>query len=61
MSRKLTRRHVLAAGAALGATASRRRSVSAQGAKKATKVHDFETYADVAKAEQEGAARLLLP
>jgi iron(III) transport system substrate-binding protein len=45
---------VLAAGAALGATALAAPRVSAQGAKKATKVHDFETYADVAKAEQEG-------
>src|SRR4249920_161042 len=52
---KITRRHVLKAGAALGATAFAAPNLSAQGAKKVTKVHDFETYADVAKAEQEGA------
>jgi len=51
---KITRRHVLATGAALGASAFAAPHVSAQGAKKATKVHDFETYADVAKAEAEG-------
>src|SRR4249920_2389199 len=51
---KITRRHVLKAGAALGATAFAAPNLSAQGAKKVTKVHDFETYADVAKAEAEG-------
>src|SRR5262245_36076783 len=53
---KLTRRHVLKAGAAAAATTVfAAPNVSAQGAKKVTKVHDFETYADVAKAEQEGS------
>src|SRR3954464_15023301 len=55
MSKQITRRHVLKTGIALGATAFAAPRVSAQAAKKATKVHDFETYADVAKAEQEGA------
>src|SRR4051795_8230707 len=55
MSKQITRRHVLKAGAALAATAFVAPHLSAQGAKKATKVHDFDTYADVAKAEQEGA------
>src|SRR6476619_1704735 len=55
MSTKITRRHVLKTGAALGAAAIAAPHVSAQGARKATKVHDFETFADVAKAEQEGA------
>src|SRR4051794_1350568 len=54
MSRIITRRHVLKAGAALGATALAAPHVSAQGAKTPTKVHDFLTFADVAKAEQEG-------
>ena len=54
MTNKLTRRHVLKAGAALGATAFAAPRVSAQGAKTPTKVLDFMTYADVAKAEQEG-------
>jgi iron(III) transport system substrate-binding protein len=54
MSNKITRRHVLKAGAALGATAFAAPRVSAQGAKTPTKVHDFLTYADVAKAEAEG-------
>ena len=53
MSNKITRRHVLKAGAALGATFAAPR-VSAQGAKTPTNVHDFLTYADVAKAEAEG-------
>ena len=54
MSTKITRRHVLKTGAALGAAAIAAPHVSAQSARKATKVHDFETFADVAKAEQEG-------
>jgi iron(III) transport system substrate-binding protein len=49
-----TRRHMLKVGAALAATAFAAPRVSAQGAKTPTKVHDFLTYADVAKAEQEG-------
>src|SRR5947207_10429630 len=52
---KPTRRHVLQTGAALAATSFAAPRVSAQGAKTPTKVLDFETYADVAKAEQEGA------
>jgi iron(III) transport system substrate-binding protein len=52
---KFTRRHVLQAGAALGATAFAAPRVSAQGAKTPTKVLDFTTYADVAKAEAEGS------
>ncbi len=55
MTNRITRRHVLKAGAALGATAFAAPHVSAQGARKATKVLDFETYADVAKAEAEGS------
>ena len=54
MTNKLTRRHVLKAGAALAATALAAPRVSAQGAKTPTKVLDFLTYADVAKAEAEG-------
>ena len=54
MSDNITRRHVLKAGAALGATAFGAPRVSAQGAKTPTKVLDFTTYADVAKAEAEG-------
>src|SRR5881227_247142 len=54
MSRTITRRHVLKAGAALGASALSAPQVSAQGAKQPTKVHDFLTSADVAKAEAEG-------
>src|SRR5947209_18505483 len=54
MSRTITRRHVLRAGAALGATALAAPRVSAQAAKTPTKVLDFMTNADVAKAEQEG-------
>src|SRR3954466_11494668 len=50
-----TRRHVLKAGAALAATSFALPRVSAQGSKTPTKVLDFLTYADVAKAEQEGA------
>lgn len=50
-----TRRSVLTSGAALAATAFAAPRVSAQGGKTPTKVHDFLTYADVAKAEQEGA------
>ena len=52
---KLTRRHLLQAGAALAATPVFAPAVSAQGARTPTKVHDFTTYADVAKAEQEGS------
>src|SRR5262249_401738 len=52
---KLTRRHVLKSGAAVAATAFAAPRVSAQGAKQPTKVLDFLTNADVAKAEQEGA------
>jgi len=54
MSKNITRRHVLKTGAALGATALAAPRVSAQGAKTPTKVLDFTTYADVAKAEAEG-------
>ena len=50
-----TRRQVLTTGAALAATALAAPRVSAQGGKTPTKVHDFLTFADVAKAEQEGA------
>src|SRR3954469_20242000 len=50
-----TRRHVLKAGAALAATSFAMPRLSAQGGKTPTKVLDFLTYADVAKAEQEGA------
>src|SRR3954462_5811828 len=53
--RNPTRRHLLQAGAALAATPVFAPAVSAQGARTPTKVHDFTTYADVAKAEQEGA------
>jgi len=52
---KLTRRHLLQAGAALAATPVFAPAVSAQGARTPAKVHDFTTYADVAKAEQEGS------
>src|SRR5947207_3122265 len=51
---KPTRRHVLQTGAALAATSFAAPRVSAQGAKTPTKVLDFTTYADVAKAEAEG-------
>ena len=51
MPNKLTRRHVLQAGAALAATAFAAPHVSAQGARTPTKVLDFLTFADVAKAE----------
>src|SRR5712675_2181598 len=51
---KLTRRHVLKTGAALAATSFAAPRVSAQGAKTPTKVLDFLTYADIAKAEAEG-------
>src|SRR5437764_12315378 len=54
MPNTITRRHVLTAGAALGAAAFAAPRVSAQGARAPTKVVDFTTYADVAKAEQEG-------
>jgi iron(III) transport system substrate-binding protein len=50
---KFTRRQMLQVGAAL-ATPMFAPRVSAQGAKTPTKVHDFTTYADLAKAEQEG-------
>jgi iron(III) transport system substrate-binding protein len=49
-----TRRQVLKISAALAATALAAPRVSAQGARTPTKVHDFLTYADVAKAEAEG-------
>src|SRR5215208_6859183 len=55
MSKAFTRRRVLQAGAAVAATSFAASHVWAQGAKTATKVHDFTTYADVAKAEQEGS------
>src|SRR6476469_9558954 len=55
MSKKLTRRHVLKTGTALAATALAAPHVSAQGTKTPTKVHDFNTFADVAKAESEGS------
>src|ERR1044072_2220125 len=48
------RRQMLKVGAAPAATAFAAPRVSAQGAKTPTKVHDFVTYADVAKAEAEG-------
>src|SRR6266699_3226549 len=51
---KPTRRHVLQTGAALAATSFAAPRVSAQGTKTPTKVLDFLTYADVAKAEAEG-------
>jgi iron(III) transport system substrate-binding protein len=54
MTKTITRRHLLQAGAALTVAPMVAPRVSAQGGKKLTKVHDFETYADVAKAEQEG-------
>jgi len=54
MPRKITRRHLLQAGAALAAAPMLAPRVSAQGARTPTKVLDFLTYADVAKAEQEG-------
>src|SRR6266850_687411 len=54
MPSKLTRRHLLKAGAALAAVPMVAPRVSAQGAKTPTKVLDFLTYADVAKAEAEG-------
>ena len=55
MPNTITRRHVLRAGAAAAAAAGLAAPrVSAQGAKTPTKVLDFLTYADVAKAEAEG-------
>ena len=54
MFERFTRRHVLKAGAALAAAGVAAPRVSAQGAKTPTKVLDFTTYADVAKAEAEG-------
>ena len=51
---KITRRRLLQAGAALAAAPMVAPRVSAQGAKTPTKVLDFLTYADVAKAEAEG-------
>jgi iron(III) transport system substrate-binding protein len=51
---KLTRRHALKSAAAVAAALAAPR-VAAQGARQPTKVLDFLTYADVAKAEQEGA------
>src|SRR3979409_2626088 len=54
---KVTRRHVLIDGTALAGVAAMSfaaPSVSAQGSKTPTKVLDFLTYADVAKAEAEG-------
>src|SRR5215471_21221036 len=56
MAHRFTRRQLLQAGAAVAAAplfAAPR--ASAQGARTPTKVLDFLTYADVAKAEQEGA------
>ena len=61
MTGKLTRRPMLKTGAALAATGFAAPRVSAQGAKTPTKVHDFLTYADVAKAEAGRPVRLLLP
>src|SRR5581483_7763432 len=60
MSRnELTRRRVLQSGATLAAALAAPQvlshQASAQGAKQPTKVHDFLTFADVGKAEQEGA------
>src|SRR5882672_6745037 len=52
--RNPTRRNILKSGAALAAAAFAAPRVSAQGAKPPTKVLDFLTYADVAKAEAEG-------
>src|SRR5258708_38742170 len=54
-TKTFTRRHVLKSGAALTASAFAAPRLSAQGAKPPTKVLDFLTRADVAKAEQEGA------
>ena len=55
MTAKITRRGLLQTGAAAAAaTTFAAPRVSAQGAKTPTKVHDFLTYADVAKAEAEG-------
>src|SRR3977135_3596005 len=51
---KPTRRYVLKAGAALAVAPVAGPRASAQGARTPTKVHDFVTYADVAKAEAEG-------
>jgi iron(III) transport system substrate-binding protein len=54
--KKFTRRQVLQAGTAAAATSMLAApQVSAQGGKTPTKVLDFLTYADVAKAEAEGA------
>lgn len=49
-----TRRHVLRAGAALGGMAMAGDKVWAQAKAAPTKVLDFQTYADMAKVEQEG-------
>src|SRR5437764_1519071 len=54
MPNTITRRHVLKTGAVRAATGFAAPRVSAQGAKAPTKVLDFLTYADVAKAEAEG-------
>jgi len=49
-----TRRHVLQAGAAIGGATLAGRRVWAQAKAPPTKVLDFQTYADMAKVEQEG-------
>ncbi len=49
-----TRRHVLQAGAAIGGATLAGRPVWAQPKAPPTKVLDFQTYADMAKVEQEG-------
>jgi iron(III) transport system substrate-binding protein len=54
MTRRITRRRLLQAGAALAAVPLVAPRVLAQGGKTPTKVLDFTTYADVAKAEAEG-------
>jgi iron(III) transport system substrate-binding protein len=49
-----TRRHVLRAGAVLGGASLAGRTAWAQAKAQPTKVLDFQTYADMAKVEQEG-------
>ena len=49
-----TRRHLLQAGAAMGGATLTGRTVWAQAKAAPTKVLDFQTYADMAKVEQEG-------
>ncbi len=53
-ARKPTRRHLLQAGAAIGGATLAGHTVWAQAAAQPTKVLDFHTSADMAKAEQEG-------